>query len=137
MRLCGETITVFNARPDGDTGRHVYVPTMIAGCSWYCGQREALDPKGGLKSADAYVVRIPVDADFGGRRYVDPLTWRQGDASGRFTLQGGDLVARGAMTGDDWTPAALKSACAECFTVLGVTDNRRAPHGGHWKVVGA
>ena len=137
MRLCGETVTVFNARLDGDTGRYVYMPTVIAGCGWHRGQRMSLDAKGGLAAAEETVVRIPVDADFGGRRYADPISWQQSDGTDRFTLKGGDLVARGAWTGGDWTPARLKAACPECFTVLGVTDNSRAPRGAHWKLVGA
>lgn len=137
MRLCEETVTLFNARPDGDTGGIAYVPTVIAGCSWHRRQREAVDANGGLVCADECVVRIPADADFGGKAYVDPIAWRQGSAEGRFTLQGGDAIARGVVTGEGWTPARLKAARGDCMTVLSVTDNRRAPNGGHWKVVGA
>lgn len=137
MRLCEETITVFNARVDGETGGVRYVPTVIAGCSWQRRQREAVDAKGGLACADECVVRIPADADFGGKRYADPVAWRQGDAEGRFTIQGGDALVRGTVEGADWTPARLKAAFADCMIALGVTDNRRAPNGAHWKVVGA
>ena len=126
MKGCTETITLFNARRDGDTGGHVYVPTVIAGCAWHGGQRVGLDAGGGLAAADEYTVRIPADADFGGREYADPIAWRQSDGVGRFTIQGGD-----------WTPARLKAVCAECFTVMGVTDNRRAPRGKHWRIVGS
>ena len=137
MKGCEETITLFNARRDGDTGGHVYVPTVIVGCSWHGGQRVGLDARGGLAAADEYVVRIPVDADFGGKAYADPIAWRQSDGEGRFTIQGGDLAAHGAFEGEDWTPARLRAASAECFTVMGVTDNRRAPRGKHWKLTGA
>lgn len=135
MRGCKETITLFNARRDGGTGGFVYLPTVIAGCAWHGIQRESVDEKGGLVAADEVVVRIPTDADFGGRAYVDPVAWR-GGADG-FTIQGGDIVVKGRVAGDDWTPARLKAAFAECFTVLGVTDNRSAPRGGHWRLVGA
>ena len=135
MQGCNETITLFNARRDGDTGGFVYLPTVIAGCSWHRLQREAVDPKGGLKAANGVVVRIPVDADFGGKAYVDPVAWRSGGDG--FTIQGGDIVVKGRVEGGDWTPARLRAAYAECFTVLGVTDNTGAPHGGHWRLVGA
>ena len=135
MRGCSETITLFNARRDGETGGFVYLPTVIAGCSWHRGQRVAIDAEGGLAAADEATVRIPVDADFGGRAYVDPVAWRAGGEG--FTLQGGDIAVKGRVTGDDWTPAALKAAFAECFTVLGVTDNTGAPRGGHWRLTGA
>ena len=137
MRLCDETITLFNARRDGDSGGFRYVPTVIAGCSWHCRQRCAVEAGGGLAAADEYVVRIPADADFGGRRFVDPVTWRAGGDEDCFTIHGGDIAVKGAVSGDGWTPARLKAAHAECFTVLGVTDNRRAPRGGHWKITGA
>lgn len=136
MKLCNETVTLFNARRDGETGGHAYVPTVIAGCSWRREQRARLDGKGGLVTADEYVVRIPEDADFGGKRYVDPVAWRRGDGAGCFTAQGGDIVVRGAAEGGDWTPTKLKAAYADCFTVLGVTDNRRAPRGKHLKITG-
>ena len=136
MRLCDEAITLFNARRDGETGRFRYVPTVILGCSWHRGQRMGVDAKGGRVSADDCVVRIPVDADFGGKAYVDPVTWRTEGGEDCFTVQGGDVAVRGVVRGDGWTPAALKAACADCFTVMGVTDNRRAPRGGHWKLTG-
>ena len=135
MRGCNETITLFNARRDGETGRFVYLPTVIAGCSWHRGQRVVIDAEGGLMAADEVTVRIPVDADFGGRAYVDPVAWRAGGEG--FTLQGGDIAVKGRVTGGDWTPAALKAAFAECFTVLGVIDNTSAPRGGHWRLTGA
>ncbi len=135
MRGCNETITLFNARRDGETGGFVYLSTVIAGCSWHRGQRVVIDAEGGLMAADEVTVRIPVDADFGGRAYVDPVAWRAGGEG--FTLQGGDIAVKGRVTGGDWTPAALKAAFAECFTVLGVTDNTGAPRGGHWRLTGA
>ncbi len=135
MRGCNETITLFNARRDGETGGFVYLPTVIAGCSWHRGQRVAIDPEGGLMAADEVTVRIPLDAEFSGREYVDPVAWRAGGEG--FTLQGGDIAVKGRVTGDGWTPAALKEAFAECFTVLGVSDNTGAPRGGHWRLTGA
>ena len=51
MQGCNETITLFNARRDGDTGGFVYLPTVIAGCSWHRGQRVAIDAEGGLAAA--------------------------------------------------------------------------------------
>ena len=137
MKNAGEVITLFNARRDEETGGHVYVPTVIAGCSWFGGLRSGLDAKGGLAAADEYAVRIPVDADFGGKAYTDPVAWRREGGEGQFTIQGGDIAVKDAVEGDDWTPSALKAAYADCFTVMGVTDNRNAPHGAHWRIVGA
>ena len=63
-------------------------------------------------------------------------------------IQAGDVIVKGSVPTTEtvtvngvsrtvainWTPAKLKKAYADCVTVLGVTDNRRAPNAPHWKV---
>ena len=136
MKLCSDTITVFNARVDPDVGGNVWIPTVIIGAGWHLTDASTVDAsKGGLVAANKATIRIPVDADFGGKAYADPVSYASADdVSGLWTLKGGDIVVKGEVTGDDWTPAKLKAAYAECVTVLGVTDNRRAPHAAHWRV---
>lgn len=91
----------------------------------------------GLKAANKFTIRIPENADFGGKIYVSPLEYAETeDASNLFTLKNGDIVVRGAVTVSGVKPADLHKLY-EAFTVLGVTDNRRAPNAPHWKVVGA
>lgn len=138
MKLCNDTITVFNARVDPDVGGNVWIPTVIAGASWYLTDAATVDAsKGGLVAANKATIRIPVDADTGGKAYADPVSYASAeDVSGLWTLKGGDIVVKGEVTGDDWTPAKLKAAYAECVTVLAVTDNRRAPNAKHWRVTG-
>ena len=138
MRLCNDTITVFNARYDKDNDRDVYCATVITGVSWYDEIASTVDSSG-LKAADKYTIRIPVDADFGGKTYVDPVTYAgaTGDPATMFTLKSGDIIVKGAVSaGVDPRPSELQKAYAEVATVLGVTDNRRAPKAPHWKVVG-
>ena len=80
-------------------------------------------------------MRIPEGADAGGKAYADPITYANAeDVSGLWTVQAGDVIVKGEVTGASWTPARLKAAYADCVTVLAVTDNRRAPHGKHWRV---
>ena len=136
MKLCNDTITVFNARVDPDVGGNVWIPTIITGASWYLTDAATVDAsKGGLVAANKAIIRIPVEADTGGKAYADPVSYASAeDVSGLWTLKGGDIVVRTAVEGGDWTPAKLKAAYAECVTVLAVTDNRRAPHGKHWRV---
>ena len=136
MKLCSDTITVFNARVDPETGGNVWVPTVIAGAGWYMTDASTVDAsKGGLVAANRATIRIPVEADTGGKAYADPVSYASaGDVSGLWTLKGGDIVVKAAVEGSDWTPAKLKAAYAECVTVLAVTDNRRAPHAPHWRV---
>ena len=135
MKLCDETITVFNSRLNAETGNDDYVGTVITGVSWYCEIVSTVDE--GLKAANKFTIRIPADADFGGKAYASPLDYANAeDVSGLFTLKNGDIIVRGAVTATGLRPATLHKNY-EAFTVLGVTDNRRARHEPHWKVVGA
>lgn len=138
MRLRNDTITVFNARYDAANDRDVYYATVISGVSWYDEIASTVDSSG-LKAADRYTIRIPVDADFSGKSYVDPISYtREGsDPSLVFTLKSGDIIVKDAVIASaDVRPAELQKAYPEFATILGVTDNRRAPNAPHWKVVG-
>ena len=122
MKLCNDVITVFNARVDPDVGGNVWTPTVITGASWYMTDASTVDAsKGGLVSASKVIVRIPEEA-----------------APEGFGLKAGDIIVKGdAYTTDSPTPAKLKKTWgADCMTVLGVTDNRRAPNAPHWRVTG-
>jgi hypothetical protein len=133
MRLCNDTITIVNVRHDVDADRDVYYPTTIIGVSWYCDIVTVVEK--GLKAADKYVVRIPIDADFGGKAYVPPVDYAAaGSADGIFTIKNGDIIVRGIVS-EVVKPADLHRNY-EAFTVMGVTDNRRAPNAPHWKVIG-
>ena len=136
MKLCNDTITVFNARVDPETGGNVWLPTVITSAGWYLSDAATVDAsKGGLVAANKATIRIPVEADTGGKAYADPVSYASAeDVSGLWTLKGGVIVVKGEVEGSDWTPARLKAAYAECVTVLAVTDNRRAPHAPHWRV---
>ncbi len=138
MKLCNDTITVFNARVDPEVGGNVWVPTVITGASWYATDASTVDAsKGGLVAANKATIRIPVEAGTGGKQYTDPVSYANAeDVSGLWTLKGGDIVVKAALEGDDWTPAGLKATCADCVVILGVTDNRRAPRAPHWRITG-
>ena len=122
MKLCNDTITVFNARVDPDAGGNVWTPTVITGASWYMTDASTVDAsKGGLVAASKVIARIPEDA-----------------APEGFGLKAGDIIVKGdASATESPAPAKLKKAWgADCMTVLGVTDNRRAPKAPHWRVTG-
>ena len=136
MKLCNETVTVFNKKLDVDNGWDVYIPTIITGVSWYCEIASNVDSTG-LHAANRFTIRIPVDADFGEKEYVDPITYaNETIVAGVFTLANGDIIVKAAISDDTLTPAQLKEAHYEYCTILGVTDNRRAPNAPHFKVVG-
>lgn len=159
LNLCDETITVFNAKHDADRDTDIYYPTVIVGASWFCEIASTVDK--GLQAADKYTIRIPIDADFGGKEYVDPLTWAELTSQAAdtddpedpedpdpeeeepeffelyFTLRNGDIIVKGDASGvEDPRPAVLQKLYPELVTILGVTDNRRAPNAKHWKVIG-
>lgn len=135
MKLCNDTITVFNARLDKDLDSTVYIPTVIKGVSWYGSMKSTVDANG-LKAANQYTIRIPLTADAGGKAYAEPAAYKAAnDAAELFTLNEGDLIAKGAYNEKLTLPAQIRAL--GCVTVLAVTDNRRAPNAPHWKVVGA
>ena len=162
MKLCNDTITVFNARVDPEAGGNVWKPTVITGASWFLTDASTVDTaKGGLVAANKATIRIPEGADAGGKTYADPKAYANAESvAGLWTLQAGDVIVKGSVptqgnreqgTGNrgdgetpapadpvpiNWTPAKLKKAYADCVTVLGVTDNRRAPNAKHWRVTG-
>ena len=137
MHLCDEAVTVFNKKLDADKGWDVYNPTVIRGVSWYSTIESNVDANG-LHAANIFKIRIPVDADFGGKEYIDPIAYAdESITAGVFTLANGDLIVRAEIDDGDITPAQLKEQHYEYCTILGVTDNRRAPNAPHFRVVGS
>ena len=135
MKLCNETITVFNAKMDGETGFDIYVPTVIRGASWHCETVSTVGQKG-LEAANRFTIRIPEGADFSGKGFIPPADYAQADPDACFTLAQGDIVVHAEETDSNMTPAKLLAKYGEIVTILGVTDDRRARHAKHWKVVG-
>lgn len=136
MKEANETITVINRRYNSETGLDEWLPTVITGASWY-GKQIASVTTNGLQAANTAVARIPVDAETGGRSYVTPEAYKAAESvSGVFTIAKGDLIVHGSVTDSTLTPAQIQAAY-ECYTIIGVTDNRNRPRGAHWKVVGA
>lgn len=136
MKLCNTTVTVYNARLDRELDATVYVPTIINGVSWYGSVKSTVDASG-LKAANQYTVRIPLDADTEGKSYTDAREYKAADdVTGLFTLNEGDFIVKGAFS-DTLTVPPSKSTTSNFFTILAATDNRRAPKSPHWKVTGA
>lgn len=136
MKRCDKTITVFNKRWDAEAGKDVYIPTVIKGVSWFCEIASAVDSNG-LHAANRFVVRIPADANFGDKVYVDPVSYASETiVSGLFTLGSGDVIVKAELPDSTLKPAQLHEQYADCMTILGVTDSSDAPNAPHWKVVG-
>lgn len=134
MNLCNDTITVFNKRVENH--EHIFYPTVIEGVSWW-GHVDVNAGEKGLVAANSITVRIPNDAKFGGKTYVDSKEYENAtDVDGIFTLANGDVIIKGVVVLSPLRPAELKAMFNNYMTVLGVTDNRRAPNAPHIKVVG-
>lgn len=131
MFLCDDTITVFNPVLDEETGIDIWKGTVVNGVSWYCNMESSVDSTG-LKAANKFMIRIP-DSSGIAANFVEPKQYT-GDG---FTLTTGTVIVHGAAETSGMTPAKLKEKYAEVVTILGVTDNRRAPYAKHWKVTGA
>lgn len=139
MKLCDETVTVYNARVDPATRMEAYTPTVLRGVSWHC-RTEAKVTDSGLKAANVFTLRIPEDADAGGRTWAEPGEYRDAaDVRGLWTLGKSDVIVKGEAAQSGQTPARLREryGAENVLTVLSVTDNRRAPKGKHFKVTGA
>lgn len=135
MQLCNDTVTVFNAKLDQALGADRYYPTVISGVSWFFNVLTTVDSSG-LKSANQLTLRIPADANFSGKTYLPPEKFAAtDDPESAFTLKAGDIVAHAAVS-EALRPSEIKERGYEMATILGVTDNRRAPNAPHWKVVG-
>lgn len=135
VRLCNETVTIFNARLNSDIGYEEYYPTVLNGVSWYSTVAANVD-SGGLNAASVYTIRIPADVDAGGKAYADPMEYADGDAAELWTINQGDVIVKGAVTETGLTPVQLMQRFGDVVTVLAVTDNRRAPNAPHWRVTG-
>ena len=73
MQLCNDTITLYNRRFDPDEDCDVYERTVIRGVHWFNSEATTVDSTG-LKAANKVTIRIPTDADFGGKAYLPPMT---------------------------------------------------------------
>ena len=109
MKLCNETITVFNARFNPLTDSDEYAPSVISGVSWFCEIASNVD-NSGLQAANKFTIRIPTDADFHGKSYVDPVSYPASTPSTTFTLRSGDIIVKGdASSVVDPRPATMQS----------------------------
>lgn len=131
MKLCNDTVTLFNARLDKELDCTVYDKTVLTGVSWYGTVKSTVSDKE-LQTANMYTIRIPADVGSGGKSYTEPEGHTSADS---WTLNEGDVIVHGASALEDPTYAEIFKAHKGAVTILGVTDNRRAPNAPHWRVV--
>lgn len=136
MQLSNETITVFNQKHDEAMDGDLWYGTVIKHVSWYSNMQDTVTDKG-LRAANRYTIRIPEEADTGGKTYVLPPVFATAEIlDSLYTFAAGDVIVKGVAPVTGQTPATLKKTYEMC-TVLGVTDNRRAPNAPHLRITGA
>lgn len=133
------TITVFN-RKRLETGGEFMLPTIINGCTWHYAHIVSGTEYG--DNNDEYSVRIPIDADTGGKEYIPPHDYAElGDelVDKYWTLQKNDLVVRGEMADTYEDQTQITSQTDDVFLVSTMADNtfRGNKATKHWRVGGA
>lgn len=130
-------ITLYNVKNDPVTRLPVYHRTRITGVHWYTDQKTQVDDKG-LHSADIYKIRIPADADTEGKRYVSPSEYATSvDVSGFWTIQNGDIFARGLIDVDIVKASDILAKYPDnSGRVISWSDNRFGSQ-PHWRIGGA
>ena len=113
--------------------QEAYSATHIPGVSWVTKHLASVGEKG-LSAVDEASIRIPADADTGGRVYVPPNVYT-GDA-GTWTLRPGDWIVAGTIDPSQALADVLK-ANPDAIQIKGVADNRDprvSAYLQHWRV---
>lgn len=93
-------ITIYNKKIIKGQDKAEYNPVHIRGVHWYTDIKTEITEKG-LVTANVFKIRIPVDADTGGKKYVDPETYAKlADVSESWTIENGDIFVRGIVSDD-------------------------------------
>lgn len=95
--LTNADITIFNAYPDREGKKVIYIPRHIPRVWFYKNQKTSVST-GALTSADEYKIRIP---------YSECADWMPADrfseqtkTEGKWTVQNGDFFLLGAWQGE-------------------------------------
>lgn len=132
--LANADITIFNKRYNEETRLDEWQRTLIFGVEWY-GKQAVSVSDNGLLMANQYIVRIPLASAPKGKTFLAPEKCAAQNSNALvdfWTLQSGDVVARGLVDADD-----PKNIPGEHFLVTGWADNRRgSPFVQHWRIDG-
>lgn len=130
-------LTIYNKRGvDKQTGHPIYFRTQIQGVNFYTKQETKVSEKG-LISADLYKIRIPEDADTGGKQYINADLYKElsiEEAESYWTINNDDLFGKGLLGDFEKEADFLKRQYTG--KVLSFSDNRRGAL-PHWRIGGA
>lgn len=116
-------LTLYHIWINPETRKKEYHRTVVRNVHWYTDQKTALGD-GGLKSADEYKIRIPLESCTG---YLPPMEYK-GTTEGSWTIENGDLFVCGVV--DLEIEKASELSVYHPGQVLSWSDNRRGslPH---------
>lgn len=133
-------ITIFNKRYNADRRTELFYPTQIRGVSFYKRKNVAWKKKE-TSSDDEYTIRIPIDADMGGKEYMEAKAYEalsDEEFSGYWTLQPGAIIIKGLSDMETATETELDKTYADAIRIMNFTDNtdRCSDVMKHWRIGG-
>lgn len=126
-------ITIYNREYDPKTRLDIWHRTVIENV-WFKTDNKVQHTDSGLKSSDAYKVRIPEESP--SKTYLDPEAYAKAENKDRYwTLQLDDIIVEGKCTLEIEKPADLTATHKRYLKITSWSDNR---FGGlpHWRVGG-
>ncbi len=138
--LFNDIITLYNHFRDPDTRADRWQRTVLRGVQVREKVEKTVSADGKLLLARFVSVTIPVNADAGGRRYLEPSAFADSDARERYwTLNATrslDVMARGECGAELTELYTLDDLAREqgYVTIMAVADNTRRPRLKHWRV---
>ena len=133
-------ITIFNKRYDRTERTERFYGTKIKGVSLYF-KKGVSSGDGGMSQDDKYIIRIPIDADTGGKQYVGQQEYKElseKEFNLFWTLQPGAIIVTGLVEQNTATETELMQNFQEVIVVTNFTDNRGRGSESmwHWRVGG-
>lgn len=137
--ICNANITIVNRKRDKDRNE-VLMPTVIRGVAWHASH--GASGENSVSSQDTVKVRIPIDADFGGKIYAPRVEYDAmsvEEAKMYWTLAERDIVVRGEVTEEEISQTRLAEQFPELFLINSYSDNTDlgTDRIKHWRVGGA
>lgn len=136
--LTNANITIMNRKRRERS--EVLMPTVIKNVSWHSVKATASGNMADGK--DSVKVRIPIDADFGGKTYIDSIAYEsmsEEEAKAHWTLSPNDIVVRGIVDGEDLTQTELLKSNQNVFLINDFSDNTDMGSDAirHWRIGGS
>ena len=123
MRGAFDTITIWNKYSDASTNKDVFFRSVVKGCSY---EQKSVRAVSGQTASVAGTTGVLIAEN---PNYKPAKEWAAGDKTAFFTLQTGDLVARGEHSDEitgispNTESAVRQRLMPEVFTIRVVQDN--------------